>query len=106
MIELFIVCFHQIDIKSFSDADIEQALTKLSEGELQVLERVMESEVPMANNIKKRGVMEMESDKICDSRYGCQSRNSDDLDDRNYKQIITYEQLPGEFFFFFFFFGV
>lgn len=89
-------CFHICaDIQSFSDADIEQALSKLSEGELQVLENVMENEAP-TSSINKRAVHETELGKFCDSPYGCNNKNSDALDDGNYKPIITYEQLPGK----------
>lgn len=87
--------FHCSDIQSFSDADIEQALSKLTEGELQVLENVMENEAPSSSNIKKRGIVDSDVGKFCDSPYGCNSKNSDTFDDGNYKSIITYEQLPG-----------
>lgn len=88
--------FHyQVDIQSFSDADIEQALSKLSEGELEVLGKVMENEAPTVN-IKKRGIMENDSGKLCDSRYGCDRKNSDAFDDGNYRPLITFEQLPGK----------
>lgn len=83
-----------IDIQSFSNADIELALSKLSEGELQVLENVIDDEVPPAK-VTKRGIMDNDCAKICDSRYGCKSKNSEEFADGNYKQIITFEQLPG-----------
>ncbi|XP_037033985.1 uncharacterized protein LOC119072794 isoform X1 [Bradysia coprophila] len=83
------------DIRSFTDADIEQALSKLSEGELEVLEKVVDNEAS-TSTIKKRGIAYSDSDKICDPRYGCNSKHSEDLGEHSYKQIITYEQQPGE----------
>lgn len=90
------LCFSRtisIDIQSFSDADIELALSKLSEGELQVLEKVMENEVATPK-VQKRGIAENDLGKICDG-YGCKTKNTDEFVDGNYKQILTYEQLPG-----------
>lgn len=86
---------HRTDIQSFSDVDIEQALSKLSEGELEVLEQVLENEAPTLN-IKKRGIIESDLSKRCDSPYGCNTKNSNGFDSGNYKQIITFEQQPGK----------
>lgn len=80
-------------------------MSKLSEGELEVLEKVMENEAP-SSKIKKRGIMKSDSGRVCDSPYGCNNRNSDAFGDGNYKQVITYEQLPGNIDVFFFFFEI
>lgn len=60
------------------------------------MENVMENEAPSSSNIKKRGIMDSDLGKLCDSPYGCNSKNSDTFDDGTYKSIITYEQLPGK----------
>lgn len=67
-------------------------MSKLSEGELEVLEKVMENEVA-TSKVQKRGIMENDLN-LCDG-YGCKNKNSDEFTGGNYKQIITYEQLPG-----------
>lgn len=59
-----------------------------------MLEKVIEDEAP-TSTIKKRGVSYRDSAKVCDPRFGCNIKHLEDLGQHNYKQIITYEQEPG-----------
>lgn len=90
-----------LDIQSFSDADVELALSRLSDGELKILEKLMENEVE-TSKIEKREILENYLDKRCNSRHDCKERKDSDEneyydDDENYKQVMRYEQLPGSF---------